>query len=108
MSIEALALGAVRDAFGEPVTIDPDGAAVTVKAVVRRPDDAVDAFGVTVTAPTLTLEILAADLEAAGVEISAGDVIETSTGERRLVKADPRRLDGQRLVVLIDTVAEEA
>jgi hypothetical protein len=107
MTFEHLALAAVRDVLGEPVTYDPDGVAVAVKAVVRRPDVDLDAFGMALTAPTVTLEIVASDLVAPDIEIAAGDVIEMASGERRLVKAVPRYLDSQRLVLLVDTVSED-
>lgn len=106
MSFEALALRAVRDTFGEVVTIDPDGVAVTVKAIARRPDREEGVYGIRPRQPTVTLEIITADLSAFGLELVEGDVIEMADHERRQVKGVPEYLDSQRLVLLVDTVAE--
>lgn len=106
MSFEALALAAVRDILGETVTVDPDGIALAVKAIARRPDAEQDSYDTRLRAPVVTLEILAADIAAADYEIAAGTVIEMADGARRVVKTDPAYLDSQRLVLVIDTRAE--
>jgi len=106
VNFEHLALAAVRDVLGELVTIDPDGVAVQVKAIARKPDAEEGVYSMRVRVPTVTLEFVTADLSALGIEIAENDVIEMANGERRVVKNEPSFLDTQRLVTTVDTLAE--
>lgn len=101
----ARAVDASFRAFGRTVVLDPDALAVPVLAIVRAPDTDPEFQAIRTRLRSVTLEIRVASL-AALPWLGDGSVIELPDGERRKVKGPLRHDDPDRLVALIDTVAE--
>lgn len=100
-----LVMDAVFGTFGQAVVLDPDGLAVAATAIVRRPDADPEFQAIRTRVRTVTLELRASDLSALD-GFGDGDVIGMADGERRTVKGPLRYADPDRLVALVDTVAE--
>lgn len=105
MSFDALPVDAVYAAFGEAISYDPDGHALSVRAIRRSPDEMGDYASVRWQARVVTLEIRVAEIAAGGLTPAQDDLLALADGERRVVKsvtvADPARL-----IWILDTQPE--
>lgn len=103
MSFDTLAVAA-RDAamtaFGRPVTVDPDGAAL-VRVAIPSDDDVTDQFGpITLTARGRFLRFRAEEAPAQGAILLMAD------GERRRVRGAPVIVGRRGVLAQVDTEPE--
>ncbi|MEL6218599.1 MAG: hypothetical protein AAFR79_09050 [Pseudomonadota bacterium] len=106
MAFDAAARAA-RDAafraFGSPVRVDPDGAAIDRVAILAGATDVTDYRQARMSSETWVLQFKAEEAPAEGAVIALLDTDGVAETERRQVQGKPQFLDSRRLVVEADT-----